>query len=209
MEWPPSWLPSWVLPFLFGGVSLGGVATVIGRARLRLEFDYSDENCNEVVGYRDSRVIGIAIRVRVRHVFGRAATGCYAKLIELREYGAENVVEHGGQPLPWRDRDSTEGIRLKRGDVDYVNMAEVRYDPVTREVALVTNTPRGSKRVRSLPSGVYHCTVALDSDNAMSPTVSFGFLSGGPDAAKSREPLFGLIEGSVETNPAWRRWLGY
>jgi hypothetical protein len=55
-------------------------------------------------------------------LFGIAAKDVQAKLVELRCYGDDEPQERGGQPLPWRDRDTAEGIRLKRGDREYANV---------------------------------------------------------------------------------------
>lgn len=196
-----------LLKWAFGSFTLVGVVRVMIRPRLVAEFDFDDRQCNEPVGVLNApTVIAVALRIRVRHLFGARAKGCVGKLIELHRYGAE-PEERGGQPLPWRDRDTREGITLGRGDVEYVNVANVHVDRATGKASLVTLTPRGGKRIASLPTGAYHFEVAIDLDNGMSPRICFGIMFNA-DAKPNTEPFLGPIAGSVERTPMWRIWLG-
>lgn len=184
------------------------VLSVIARPRLVADFDYDDPLCNEPVTRSGVTYDVLALRVRVRHVFGSAAKGVIAKLVEFRAYGSEGVIERGGQPLPWKDRDTSDGIRLARGDIEYANVAEISVNYKTSEVALATNTPRGNKRLATLPTGAYLCTVAIDPDRGNTARVSFGFCFDAEAKVKTGKPVLMPIPGSVERTPVWRIWLG-
>lgn len=210
-DWARSVLAEPYARWLLGGASASAITGMVIRPRLIVEFDPNDPLCNEYVGVQGTSNVAIAVRVRVRHVFGRAAKGCHGKLVVLRRYGSDVPEESGGQPLPWRDRDSSAGIRLKMGDAEYVNVASVMLEQQTRMTRLITDTPRGGKRVQSLPSGVYHCTVAVDADKAMSPVAKFGFFfSETPQPRREGgQPVFFVIPGSIERTPIWRVCLGF
>ena len=83
-------------------------------------------------------------------------------------------------------------------------------DSATGKASLITDTPRGGKRVESLPSGLYHCTVTVNAENAFDPVAEFGFFfSENSNRRKVREPVLFELPGSMSRTPIWRIWLGF